>query len=174
MEIRSSPILASGINSIPAALALLFTTATPTLSASSPKTPRPRVRVCSITTATFFFFPRNCRCCERSGAATFYFRPSGRELSNMVLLGCTPTSEAGYLFTNDYRHIRGADDLTVRNLTRVAVWCCFAIYLGLFMFNIATRIGRFSPDSMHYVNVVRNIAEVVASPSQRLASINRG
>jgi hypothetical protein len=29
----------------------------------------------------------------------------------------------------------------------------------LFLFNTATRIGRFSPDSMNYVNVARNIAE---------------
>src|SRR5215813_1730780 len=116
MEIRSSPILASGINSTQAALALLFTTATPTLNASLPKTPRLRVRVCTITTATSFFFPRNCLCCERSGAATFYFRLSGRELSNMVLLRCTPTNKAGYLFTNGYRPMRGVDNLIVRNL----------------------------------------------------------
>lgn len=77
----------------------------------------------------------------------------------MVSLRCTPTREAGYLFTNDYRPTRRVGDLTVRNLIRVAVWFCFAIYLGLFVFNMATRIGRFSPDSMNYVNVARNIAE---------------
>jgi len=49
--------------------------------------------------------------------------------------------------------------LSVSNLGRVAVWACFAIYVGLFVFNMATRIGRFSPDSMNYVNVARNIAE---------------
>ena len=49
--------------------------------------------------------------------------------------------------------------MTVRNLSRVAVWSCLAIYVGLFVFNMVTRIGRFSPDSMNYVNVARNIAE---------------
>jgi 4-amino-4-deoxy-L-arabinose transferase-like glycosyltransferase len=49
--------------------------------------------------------------------------------------------------------------LTVRNLSRVAVWSCLATYVGLFVFNMVTRIGRFSPDSMNYVNVARNIAE---------------
>jgi hypothetical protein len=73
------------------------------VSASSPKIPQLQARVCSITTATFFSCPPNCLRCERSGAATFYFRQSGRELSNMVLLRCTPTGEARYLFTNDYR-----------------------------------------------------------------------
>ena len=77
----------------------------------------------------------------------------------MVLPRCTPTGEAGYLFTNDYSSMWRAGDLTVRNLGRVAVWSCFAIYLGLFVFNTATRTGRFSPDSMNYVNVARNIAE---------------
>jgi hypothetical protein len=90
--------------------------------------------------------------------ATFYFRLSGRELSKMVLLRCTPTCEAGYLFTNDYRPTRSIGDLTVRNLRRVAVWSCFSIYVGLFIFNMAMRVGRFS-DSMNYVNVARNIAE---------------
>jgi len=59
----------------------------------------------------------------------------------------------------DYRPTLRVGDLTVGNLTRVAVWSCFAIYFGLFLFNTATRIGRFSPDSMNYVNVARNIAE---------------
>lgn len=77
----------------------------------------------------------------------------------MVLLRCTPTCEARYLFTNDYRPPRRVGDLTVRNLSRVAVWSCLAIYVGLFVFNMVTRIGRFSPDSMNYVNVARNIAE---------------
>src|SRR5262249_27909844 len=49
--------------------------------------------------------------------------------------------------------------LTFGNITGVAVWSCFALYVGLFVFNVVTRIGRFSPDSMNYVNVARHITE---------------
>jgi len=49
--------------------------------------------------------------------------------------------------------------LTFGNITGVAVWSCFALYVGLFVFNVVTRIGRFSPDSMNYVNVARYITE---------------
>jgi 4-amino-4-deoxy-L-arabinose transferase-like glycosyltransferase len=47
--------------------------------------------------------------------------------------------------------------LTAQALVRQLIWVVLTIYLALFVFNATTRTGRFSPDSMNYVNVARNI-----------------
>jgi hypothetical protein len=83
-------------------------------------------------------------------------------------------SEPAYLFTSDCSSIlaevpthftplilalqtRWIRNLTAQALVRQLIWVALAIYLALFVFNATTRTGRFSPDSMNYVNVARNI-----------------
>src|SRR5438105_2159356 len=48
-------------------------------------------------------------------------------------------------------------NLIANALFRQLIWIGLTSYLALFVFNAVTRTGRFSPDSMNYVNVARNI-----------------
>lgn len=49
------------------------------------------------------------------------------------------------------------DQPSTANLTSWVILIAAIIYFALFGFNLVTRTGRFSPDSMNYVNVARNI-----------------
>jgi 4-amino-4-deoxy-L-arabinose transferase-like glycosyltransferase len=48
-------------------------------------------------------------------------------------------------------------DWTTKAVVRHVVWFGLILYFVLFVLNATTRTGRFSPDSMNYVNVARNI-----------------
>lgn len=61
------------------------------------------------------------------------------------------------MVTNDTAGSTGSSTNHLPAIARRLVLIAAIAYLGLLTFNWVTRTGRFSPDSMNYVNIARNI-----------------